>query len=99
MPGFDRVITISWGSALDPTVIKAWAAAFDLGNGLLPNGTITHRRNYNIRYNETVLRQNPAQMRIIDEFGDTWSIESIQETPRRRQMLFIQCYRESNVPS
>ena len=96
MPGFDRPITISWGGSLAPTVIKVWAAAFDTGSSFTPNGTPVYRRNYNIRFRQDVLDQHPARIRLIDEEGNLWTVESIQDTPQRRRMLFIQCQREGN---
>ena len=55
---------------------------------------VTAVRNYTIRWREDLLNVSPAVLRIVDEFGHRWNVDSVAESDARRRALGIQCVRE-----
>ena len=51
-------------------------------------------RNYTVRWRADVFSLSPAQLRIIDDLGHVWSVDSVAESDARRRVIGIQCVRE-----
>ena len=51
-------------------------------------------RNYTIRWRADLFDVSPALLRIIDDLGHTWNVDSIAESDHRRRVIGIQCLRE-----
>ena len=51
-------------------------------------------RNFTIRWRADLFDVSPALLRIIDDLGHTWNVDSIAESDQRRRVIGIQCLRE-----